>query len=84
MTRENDPQECGTDCTGCLYCAAFQYSIVRFYQRGGSRRIRTGLSLKQAHAHCNDPETSSSTCTTAAARRITRRNGAWFDGYTDR
>ena len=60
------------------------YKIIRFYRdRYGSRTIETGLTLKQAQAHCSDPETSSSTCTSAAAKRITRRNGEWFDGYTE-
>jgi len=62
------------------------YRIVRHYFNGGSgstiRTIDTGLSLEQAQAHCQDPETSSSTCTTAAGKRCTRQHGAWFDGYT--
>lgn len=72
------------NCAGCLSCAAFHYRIVRHYFNGGKRTIRTGLSLIQAQAHCNDPETSSSTCTTAAGRARTHRMGPWFDGYTDR
>ena len=60
------------------------YKIIRFYQdRYGSRTIETGLTLQEAQAHCSDPETSSSTCTTPAAKRTTRRNGEWFDGYTE-
>ena len=60
------------------------YKIIRFYRdRYGSRTIETGLTLKQAQAHCSDPETSSSTCTSAAAKRITRRNGEWFEGYSE-
>lgn len=59
------------------------YKIVRHYQNGGRRTIDTGLTLKEAQAHCNNPETSSRTATSAAAKRITRRNGQWFDGYTE-
>lgn len=62
------------------------YKIVRHYRdRWPNRRtIRRGLTLAEAQAHCEDPETSSSTATSAAARRRTERVGPWFDGYTDR
>ena len=58
------------------------YKIVRHFFNGGKRTILTGLSLEQAQAHCGDPETSSSTCAGATARRRTRERGKWFDGYT--
>jgi hypothetical protein len=67
------------------------YKVVRFFAgKAGSdghlqskkRTINTGLSLDQAQAHCNDPETSSTTCTNAAGRARTRKHGDWFDGYT--
>ena len=59
------------------------YKIVRFYQRDSESRrtVRTGLTLEEAQRWCQDPETSSSTATMPQARRITRRNGPWFDGY---
>ena len=60
-----------------------RYKIVRFYFDGGRRTIKRGLTMKQARAHCHNPETSSSTATSAAARRVTRRNGRWFDGYAE-
>ena len=60
-----------------------RYKIIRHYFKGGKRTIMTGLSLAEAQAHCGNPDTSSSTATSAAAKRITRRNGAWFDGYTE-
>ena len=64
------------------------YNIIRFYfdhPSGTSRRrIRQRVTLTEARAHCNDPETSSSTATSAEARRRTRRVGAWFDGYEER
>ena len=59
------------------------YKIVRMYQRGGRRVIERGLTLKEAQAHCNDPETSSSTCASSAGRARTRRLGPWFDGYEE-
>lgn len=67
------------------------FKIVRHFQRDpgmgrhleiSTRTILTRLSLEEAQAHCSDPETSSSTCTGAAARRRTRERGKWFDGYT--
>lgn len=48
-----------------------------------TRTIAKGLTLEEAQAHCADPETSSSTCTSAAGRRRTKRHGRWFDGYTE-
>jgi hypothetical protein len=61
---------------------ARSYRIIRHYFRSDHRTIRTGLTLWEARKHCNDPETSSNRCTSAAGRRRTRRMGAWFDGYT--
>ena len=61
-----------------------RYKVIRHFRN--SRRkfeIKTGLTLAQAQAHCNDPETSSSTCTGAAAKARTRKSGPWFDGYTE-
>jgi hypothetical protein len=48
------------------------YSIVRFYAPGqnkSSRVIRRGLSLEEAQSHCKHPST--------------RKEGEWFDGYTE-
>lgn len=59
------------------------YKIVRGYFRGGRRTIKTGLTLEEAQAHCRNPETSSRTATSAAARRRTAERGPWFDGYTE-
>jgi hypothetical protein len=58
-----------------------KYKIIRMYFRGGKRVIDRGLTLEQAQAHCNDPETSSSTCTKSAGKRRTKLRGPWFDGY---
>jgi hypothetical protein len=61
------------------------YRIVRMYFRNDipRRTIRTGLTLEQAQAHCQNPQTSSSTCTSKVGRARTRRLGAWFDGYQE-
>ena len=61
------------------------YNIVRFYFSSNQNRrtILTGLTLDEAQAHCKDPETSASTCTSAAKRAYTRRVGKWFDGYEE-
>jgi hypothetical protein len=59
------------------------YKVVCYYRDNRRKRtVETGLTLEQAQAICNDPETSSTTATSAAARRRTKRNGAWFYGYT--
>jgi len=42
------------------------YKIIRFRFNGVNRTIKRGLSLEQAQAHCQDPETS---------------GDGWFDGY---
>lgn len=62
-----------------------KYKIVRCYRDAGIRQrtMRTGLTLEQAQAHCNDPETSSRTATGKAANATTRRVGDWFDSYTE-
>jgi hypothetical protein len=59
------------------------YKIVRFYREASIRRriIETGLTLEEAQEHCNDPETSSSTCTGKVGRERTKRVGDWFDGF---
>lgn len=60
------------------------YKIVRMYANSSTRRtIARGLTLEQAQAHCNDPETSSSTCTSSAGKARTRSMGPWFDGWTE-
>lgn len=60
------------------------YKIVRYFYRNSRKRtIATGLTLEEAQAHCNDPETSSKTATSAKSRRYTERNGPWFDGYEE-
>lgn len=60
-----------------------EYEIIRKYFNGDNRLIATGLTLEEAKAHCNDPETSSSTCTTAEALEETERYGQWFDCFEE-
>jgi hypothetical protein len=59
------------------------YRVVRCYMnRPGRRRtLAHGLTLAEAQEHCRDPETTSKTATSAAARACTRRHGPWFDTY---
>lgn len=60
------------------------YKIVRFYQNSGDKDVvQTGLTLERAQAHCQNPETSSSTCTNPIGTARTDQYGPWFDGYTE-
>lgn len=61
------------------------YSIIRYYKNGKhpSKMIATDLSLGEAAAHCNDPETSSRTATSKEAEEHTKRYGDWFDGFIE-
>jgi hypothetical protein len=62
------------------------YKIVRMYFRNrgsGNRVIARGLTLEEAQAHCSNPETSSRTATSAAAKQRTKTLGPWFDGYEE-
>ncbi len=73
-----------------VFNAMSTYKIVRFFHgkpgRDGhlqskKRTIETGLTLEQVQDHCEDPETSSRTCTNTAGLARTRKHGAWFDGW---
>ena len=62
------------------------YKIVRFYRDDDDRNrtvIKKGLTLKRAQAHCQDPETFSSTAAGAEALKHTDLYGPWFDGYEE-
>ena len=53
------------------------YKIVRFYNDDRrNRTVMTGLSLKEARAWCEDPETSSKTAENSSIK------GEWFEGFT--
>lgn len=43
------------------------YKILRFRYRQPNEVIKTGLTLEEAQAHCEDP---------------TSRGEGWFDGYS--
>ena len=66
-----------------IFADSTRYKVIRMYFKGGRRTILSGLTLEQAQAHCQNPETSSSTCTKSAGKARTRRMGAWFDGYSE-
>lgn len=57
------------------------YRIVRFYEHHGSEVLKTGLSLGEAKAHCNDPESSSATASRETLQGV-KKPGDWFDGFT--
>lgn len=59
-----------------------RYKIVRYFFNGRKRILNAGLTLEQAQHHCNNPETSSTTCKRTVNRNRTIRLGPWFDAYT--
>ena len=58
-----------------------KYKIIRFYANGTKRTLASGVFEFEAKRHCDDPESSSKTCTQKAGRNRTRFHGPWFDGY---
>jgi hypothetical protein len=58
-----------------------KYKIIRFFQFGPPRVIRKGLTRAQALEHCQNPETSSETCTTKPGTTRTKNRGPWFEGF---
>ena len=70
-----------------------KYKIIRFFKHDDNsisqRVIKRNLTLEEAQRHCQDPETSSSTCSEASIKREKtackyKSMREWFDGYTDR
>ena len=60
------------------------YIIVRLYQGEHTAQVlHTGLSYAEAVEHCNDKETSSSTCTNQDGLNHTEQFGAWFDAFNE-
>jgi len=62
-----------------------KYKVIRYYfnEEHEAALVAVGLTKEEAMAHCNDPETSSSTAKGPAAQAHTDRMGPWFDGWTD-
>ncbi len=60
------------------------YKIIRFYQneKHPKQVIARGLTLEEAKAHCDDPETCSKTCGEAEGVARTQEYGSWFDGWS--
>jgi hypothetical protein len=59
------------------------YRIIRHFQNSANRTIKKGLTLEEAQAHCQNPETSSTTATGKTETNRTKRYGQWFDGYEE-
>lgn len=60
------------------------FKIRRFYYDDHPPKvIKTGLTLEEAQAHCQDPETSSKSATSIDAAEHTQEFGPWFDGYDE-
>jgi len=60
------------------------YAVVRFFRDSGEREtIATGLTREEAREHCNDPETSSRTCTLKEGLKLTEEKGPWFYGFEE-
>ena len=60
------------------------YETVRFYAESHPQEVvDTDLTLAEAQAACEDPETSSRTATSDEAVERTRTYGAWFVGYRE-
>ncbi len=61
------------------------YKIVRMFKDDNisSKTIKRGLTLVEAQDHCQDPETSSSTCNEPVNLQRTQLCGDWFDGFTE-
>jgi hypoxanthine-guanine phosphoribosyltransferase len=62
--------------------AAMSYATVLFFLDDYPAEVLdTGLTLEEAQAVCNDPESSSKSCTTIVGKRRTKERGAWFIGW---
>lgn len=62
------------------------YKVIRFFKEDPSLNgmvVKSGLTIEEAMAHCNDTETSSSTAVSSMSLDITEKYGEWFDGWTE-
>lgn len=55
------------------------YKITRFRMLGDNVVVKRGLTKDEAVAHCNDPESSSRTCSLKQKRIV--GHDQWFDGF---
>lgn len=62
---------------------SFRIIRVYFQKPGYAYTMADHLTQEEAQAYCADPETSSSTCTLPAKKRITKRNGPWMECYVE-
>lgn len=58
------------------------YKIVRHFQNRSNRVVERMKGLENAQRHCESPDTHSQG-DTPKTRRITRKYGYWFDGYSE-
>lgn len=61
-----------------------KYKIIRMYDEAwrGCDVIKSDLTLEEVQEHCNDPETSSRTCSEETENKLNIK-GRWFDGYRE-
>lgn len=80
--RRYDPRTPGV-CYDCDVNRA--YTITRIFWDSPEHNIvvKRNLTLREAQAHCKDPETSSSTATAPGAILLKVKYGPWFDGYNN-
>ena len=58
------------------------YKVMRKFMNGRKDyTVKVGLTLEEAQAHCNDPETSWKTAISSDAQKLTAKYGPWFDCY---
>ena len=61
------------------------YRIVRLFRDSGRNyTIARNLTLNEAQAHCQNPNSSSRTATDKTGKARTRKCGPWFDAYADK
>ena len=59
------------------------FRVDRLYKDSYDRdEILRGVTREQAMQHCQDPETSSLTCTSTEGKARTKAKGEWFDSWT--
>ncbi len=59
------------------------FVISRIYMNHPREEVGRVETREEAQAHCKDPETSSTTCTTAEGIARTAEKGPWFEGFDE-